>query len=158
MTPWKRRYTVLRMDANDRLYTQTILAPWSHVDTLRQLGRDLGPEDIYLDRQFRKLARMLQRDLKATFLDVVYRSTASAAWNCVFKEVRRRRPRVSRQAAGLWGNRHFVMFVQGYNTSMTLLHVLRVLGKGIPRRGNDDDHVYWEIPEFEPKPEKGDKK
>jgi hypothetical protein len=64
VTPWKRRYTVLRMDANDRLYTQTILAPWSHVDTLRQLGRDLGPEDIYLDRQFRKLARMLQRDLK----------------------------------------------------------------------------------------------
>jgi hypothetical protein len=146
------------MDANGRLYTQTILAPWSHVDALQQPDEAPTPQDIYFDRQFRKLARMLQRDLQETFDDVVYRSTASAAWNCVFKEVRRRRPRVSRRAAGLWGNRHFVMFMQGYNTSMMLLHVLCVLGKGTPRRCNDDDHVYWEIPEFEPKPEKGDKR
>lgn len=153
MTPWKRRYTVLRMDANGRLYTQTILAPWSHVDALQQPDEAPTPQDIYLDRQFRRLARMLQE----TFDDVVYRSTTSAAWNCVFMGVRRRMPRVSRQAAGLWGNRRFVMFLQGYNTSMMLLQALRVLGKGTPQGGNYD-RVYWEIPEFEPKPEKGDKK
>lgn len=157
MSRWKVRHGVLCMDDAGRLYTQTIWVPGIPLLDL-ELVKQPSPEQVYLSRQMRKVARALERDLRETIHRVSSRASPSLACRRILRQVMRSRPPVWRSPP-VWSNKNLTDFLLAHNATMTLLKALHAVG-GVQASpwSMDSDDVYWDIPEFEPKPKKGGRK
>ena len=149
MNPWAMILPVELLDEKDRLYVQAILVPMG----ILNVDRRPSPREVHLDREMRRLARELQRNLKATIDRVESQGSWCTCRTLIHEQIRKTRPRIRRLRPGFWGRQELLSFLHEHNATVRLLQMSAAAGKvKMPSTTIDlnDVDVYWEVPDLDP--------
>jgi len=140
------------LDENDRVYVQAILVP-SGAGGMSQSGlRQPSAREVHLDRELRRLARALQRNLQETIYRVESQGRWSICRNLISTQIRKTRPRIRRLRPGFWDRQELLSFLHEHNATVRLLQMSAAEGRfKVPSSADlKNVDVYWEVPDLDP--------
>jgi hypothetical protein len=140
------------LDENDRVYVQAILVP-SGVGGMSQSGlRWPSPREVHLDRELRRLARALQKNLQATIDRVESQGSWRTCRTLIHEQIHKTQPRIRRLRPGFWDRQELLSFLHDHNATVQLLQMSAAVGKvKVPSSADLKNlDVYWEVPDLDP--------
>jgi hypothetical protein len=152
VTRWVMIEHVEFLDEKDRVYVRAILVP-SGVGGMSQSElRRPSPREVHLDRELRRMARALQRNLKATIDRVESQGSWCACRILIHEQIRKTRPRIRRLRPGFWGRQELLSFLHEHNATVRLLQMSAAAGRVKVPSSSDlkNVDVYWEVPDLDP--------